>query len=778
MRPPPRGAAAVPPPPPPLSVRADKALRTAAKAAAPLLPRRLSRSFPESFAASSPAKRRAALHALVRNLALVVLPAVLLLSSVGSFVRHRVGGATGGAVPQFVPLAGHREAVLGERSGASLVVACQDQHERLAKALPSWLAARQVDEIVLVDWSSRPALSTLVGGTDRVRVVRVAGEAAWSAARAYNLGVALALYDRVALVRCGGHVDASLVEAAAVHVPTSAPSPERAAWFGRGRAVLCRRAFKAVGGYSEAASHGSAADWRPDGDLSLRLTAAGYAVHTAEAAPDAAVGEDGAASQIDSLRATTVLALLRAQGGQSSPAPAAYKVVDEVPVPFLRRRLWAASLRLPSTLEAMAAGGDVAHTVLEEAVDRAWSDAVGRQLHDVHGVCWDLMLALDGQARERLWENVLSRQTGIRDDVAASSAAAGLSPALLAEVIYDQPRLLVVHVMHGLGNRLRALASAMAFAASTGRILVVVWERDAHCGALLGDLFELHAPRGLVVVDQFPLRWAQFGHIRAQDAVWRDWDAYNYMAMEGGGALKDAPVVDDPSKHIYFKSAYVLVAAAGRLTGWELANVQLARLRPVARVTALVEAHVAAAAFDDNTVGVHMRSLGLDEESGIDALREYGADDSGVLSYWRARSRPATFHREMSALVDADPATRFFVASDSAAAVEEARRLFPGRVDSMKGAACDGRRTECLQTALADMIVLGRTRRMLGSPWSSFTEGARRFGCREVRVAGTDFGFDAAAGAREEPLSPAVVAMLARVRAKAEKKKRKDGVKA
>jgi hypothetical protein len=48
---------------------------------------------------------------------------------------------------------------------------------------------------------------------------------------------------------------------------------------------------------------------------------------------------------------------------------------------------------------------------------------------------------------------------------------------------------LVVRPEGGLSNRMRALASARAFAALTGRRLVAVWLQDAHCRAAFHDLF-------------------------------------------------------------------------------------------------------------------------------------------------------------------------------------------------------------------------------------------------------------------------------------------------
>jgi hypothetical protein len=51
-------------------------------------------------------------------------------------------------------------------------------------------------------------------------------------------------------------------------------------------------------------------------------------------------------------------------------------------------------------------------------------------------------------------------------------------------------RLLLLNARRGLGNRLRSVLSALAYADATGCGLRVVWEPNAQCGAELGQLWE------------------------------------------------------------------------------------------------------------------------------------------------------------------------------------------------------------------------------------------------------------------------------------------------
>eukprot|EP00871_Galdieria_phlegrea_P004502 jgi/Galph1/5052/GphlegSOOS_G3740.1 len=54
----------------------------------------------------------------------------------------------------------------------------------------------------------------------------------------------------------------------------------------------------------------------------------------------------------------------------------------------------------------------------------------------------------------------------------------------------SEPTLLIIHVQHGLGNRLRALCSGLTYAEWTQKVPIVIWERDEHMGSLFTDLYE------------------------------------------------------------------------------------------------------------------------------------------------------------------------------------------------------------------------------------------------------------------------------------------------
>jgi hypothetical protein len=88
----------------------------------------------------------------------------------------------------------------------SVATGSMNRTESLRWALPSWLDCPEVDEIAIVDWSSRvPVHEELRDLQDpRLRFVRVEGQAAWCAAKCHNVEIAMTTGD--ALLRIDADV--------------------------------------------------------------------------------------------------------------------------------------------------------------------------------------------------------------------------------------------------------------------------------------------------------------------------------------------------------------------------------------------------------------------------------------------------------------------------------------------------------------------------------------------------------------------------------------------
>ena len=131
-----------------------------------------------------------------------------------------------------------------------------------------------------------------------------------------------------------------------------------------------------------------------------------------------------------------------------------------------------------------------------------------------------------------------------------------------------------------------------------------------------------------------------------------------------------------------------------------------------------------------------------------DAQIEYGVNESQALLEWRARGAWPSF----VARIAREPAgTRFYLAADSGEAYDGLFAAFPGRVLRTPRPClmerCDYRDAASIKLALVDMLNLARTRRILGSFYSSFSEVARFYGRADWRgkplpgeFAGVHFG--------------------------------------
>ena len=85
--------------------------------------------------------------------------------------------------------------------GLSVVTCCRNRTGNLLRALPTWLAHGEVDEVVVVDWTSDvPVAAALAeaGLSDpRILVLRVEDEPRWILTYAFNLGFRAAGFDTI-----------------------------------------------------------------------------------------------------------------------------------------------------------------------------------------------------------------------------------------------------------------------------------------------------------------------------------------------------------------------------------------------------------------------------------------------------------------------------------------------------------------------------------------------------------------------------------------------------
>lgn len=299
-----------------------------------------------------------------------------------------------------------------------------------------------------------------------------------------------------------------------------------------------------------------------------------------------------------------------------------------------------------------------------------------------------------------------------------------------------RPRAFFVHAQYGLGNRLRALGSAMAFARKTDRVLVLIWVPDQHLNCKYTDLFvsndEFVISDGFVDDEEWPFRKYSLKDPKMKMVKW-----YNYMRTHGtppNSALDH--VTDDASHHIYVSTCYVIQSPVTPLiirtqsSYWQV----LRTLTPHIDVMRLIERF--ASYPMSSMIGVHIRGKSIKADIDGISSADYSEESSRRTDYWRNLTQVDTFIAEMKRQ---PPDRLFYVAADQRKVFLRLEREFPSRV-FYTPRKCDGRNKECLPFALADILLLARCASLRGSYWSSFSELSVRIGGGRFLLAGIDFG--------------------------------------
>lgn len=273
-----------------------------------------------------------------------------------------------------------------------------------------------------------------------------------------------------------------------------------------------------------------------------------------------------------------------------------------------------------------------------------------------------------------------------------------------------------IDVQHGLGNRLRALASAATIAKNLNRELVLIWEPDHHCDCRFSDLYDY---AGKVIEKSF-----------INDITNNDIDLYNYMELEAN-AVKDE-IINIGENDIYFRSAYVLNS---ELSSWEEENEFLQSLSPSVVINKLVSSINV-----DNRLGAHVRmeaGKGLDNNT-YDALENWSQESHTQIQHWREKSHFSHFITHIDQLPDHNMG--IFLATDLTETYASFSEYYGDRLVYLKRSAYD-RSTVQIQYALADCILLSKCSRFLGSTWSSFSELAIRLTSKHqlFEMSGEDF---------------------------------------
>ena len=621
--------------------------------------------------------------------------------------------------------------------GVSLVTSCRNRNDNLFLALPSWLECPEVSEVVIVDWSSTERVSAGLTANDlhdpRIKVLRVEDEPRWILSYAFNLGFRSALFDKILKVDADIVVDPEFFQKNVLKrqnfIAGNWRSASQGQAFVNGFFYAWTDDILGRGGFNE---YITTYGW-DDEELYARLMS--YGTRRTDVAPDtiyhlphddtARVEQQPKTSKkvaADTLsndttfliRRNRMIANLMPEWNPSSPSvhfetqPVADREVDF-------RRIDRSVNRVPTAIQEEAFYSAARELLAWKLGDECYGLGLDRVKELIENFKWD-DLTLDlvkgasgGTATER---EAPSEHAG----PPSHHEAVAIPLPLIGRRRQDK---IFVDAQHGLGNRLRAIGSAAAIAASSDRELIVVWEPDQHCQCRLTDLFNYS---GALIHKAF-----------LQEAERSGMQVYNYMETEEG-AIKSASIELQGKTDIYLRSAYVFNHSS---SDWTAENEFIRRLAPTEQVLELTRR--ISQPFD---LSVHVRMQGGPgyEHLPWEAAENWSAEGHQAVAEWRARSHYTRFFRRIEQLVEQGEVSSIFVATDLISTYDEFQKAFGKRVQFLEREV-DDRSEIQLKYALADAILLSKAPKMLGSNWSSFSELAMRLANSPsaVEMSGVDF---------------------------------------
>jgi hypothetical protein len=311
--------------------------------------------------------------------------------------------------------------------------------------------------------------------------------------------------------------------------------------------------------------------------------------------------------------------------------------------------------------------------------------------------------------------NKLDGQYSLRQDLSSPKQSPRYCPP---QFLLPKAKVFI-DVQHGLGNRLRALASAACIAQAMDKELILVWQPDHHCQARINDLFDY---QGIVEENSF-----------LNEAYLTCEKVYNYMPSEAPGC-KDQEIDLSLQGSIYLRSAFVLNSKAIDLAK---ENQILQSLEPIPFIQGLV-----AAVRHPNSVSAHVRMAGGKnyEHLPYERVENWTPKDHELIAHWREKSQPSRFEAYLDHLIARGEADTIFLAADLVETYEIFKRKYGHRITYLPRQIND-RSVQQLQYALADALLLSKASMFLGSSWSSFSELAIRLGQTglKTKMSGVDF---------------------------------------
>lgn len=565
------------------------------------------------------------------------------------------------------------------KDGYSIFTACMNRTAHLEKALPTWLETNP-NEIVIVDWGSKPSIKPIIekyNKSKKIKLITVTNVTKWVLTWAFNLAARHTTYSRIFKVDCDTTLDKdffvhhNLERGNVFFAGEWSTARTNNEIYNNGLLYVQRNLFFRSKGYPENITTYGFDDCSIKKRLSKLATCRPIDVDKVKHMEHK--DEDRIAHQ------------KLAYGTQLDVEIERNRLIDEL-------ELW---------------NGFYSRFSVEKV---GVSEYKAKHIYSVE---------MDEALRERLLLQAVANREYVRKQI---------------EEKKEPPRekKLIIKVQNGLGNRLRALASAYCIAKATGRKLVVIWEPDMHCGARFEDLFKptellkdiLILEKELESIFEEVVKYL----ILENEFVVKNKVIYDYMNTPGS-------IIDDTRpEDIFVVSASVLKS---KHTDWNKENTFLRSLAVQDAIASKV-AELEHKYSISTSIGVHIRMGQPVSEAPYEDTSGYTEEGKRQMEKWRKLSNFNVFLKEIKRIARLNKNQRFFVCCDNQEAYAELKKAMPRNVISIEQESY-GRDTDAVIMALVQLKLLASAKSALGSNWSSYSEMIERLSGKNFRKSGIDF---------------------------------------
>lgn len=269
--------------------------------------------------------------------------------------------------------------------------------------------------------------------------------------------------------------------------------------------------------------------------------------------------------------------------------------------------------------------------------------------------------------------------------------------------------MITIRPQAGLGNRLRALDSAVHLSEELKMPLQIEWVRNKDFNCAFGDLFEL--TKNFPVIEKTSI-------IRDDGKIERSLNPirkilYKVKMPSASSIFFNREIIqmknkkDLSSEFQGLNNIYIQTE-----TSFYKGRDAFSYLKP----TNFIEEQLCIVTnrYNDNTIGVHIR-----RSDNINAVKSSPTD---------------LFVDKMKKKINDNENTNFFLATDSEEEENKLKGIFKNKIITYKKRSYNRNSKEAIQDAWIDMLCLSRTKKIFGSYYSSFSEIAANIGAIPLEI--------------------------------------------